>query len=244
MQEQPASAKKLWRPRFSILSALLLTTIAGMALVIAQLWREVGPLREEVRRYRAEAGILTIDDPSLVSGIQVGTKEDRWKWRVYFPPGVNHKVYAYSGMIPPGVDVVQRNDLTSMNPGPGAISYSFGGPFEGETIIEMRLKQDGGKWTMQVNFDGSGWSNLRLDDSFAEYLSNPNGAAYWNSSLNANDQSDFTARERIFLLKRRRPQVMKALGGGSTSGEAFGPAPGLALWIEPARAATARMPKR
>ena len=39
-----------WRLRFSLFSALLLMTIAGMAIVIAQLWHEIGPLRKEVRR--------------------------------------------------------------------------------------------------------------------------------------------------------------------------------------------------
>jgi hypothetical protein len=230
-----STAPTALRPRFSLLTMLLIVTITGLALVVVLLWGEVGPLREEVRRYRAEAGFLTIDDPSRLSGIQVRTKEDGWKWRVYFPPGVNYKVYAYSGMIPAGVDAVQRNDLTSMNPGPGALSYTFGGPFEGETIIEARLVENVGKWTMEVSFDGMGWSNLRLDESFAEFLSNPRGAAFWSSNLNANSQTTFPTRERVFLLKRRKPKITQAPGGGTLSGEAAGPAPGVALWIQPVK---------
>ena len=53
-EPQPAS-NTWWRPRFrrfrfqvSLLTALLLMTIVGMAVVIVQLWREVHPLRQEV----------------------------------------------------------------------------------------------------------------------------------------------------------------------------------------------------
>ena len=37
---QPASQRS-WRPRFSLLTAIFLMTIVGMAIVIAQLWHEL-----------------------------------------------------------------------------------------------------------------------------------------------------------------------------------------------------------
>jgi hypothetical protein len=84
---------------------------------------------------------------------------------------------------------------------------------------------------LQMSFDGGGWSDLRLDESFAEYLSNPRGGAFWTSNLNKNEQSVFAPDERIFLLKRRRPDVTE-VNGGTSSRDPIGPAPGVALWIE------------
>ncbi len=73
-------------PRISILNALLLMTIVAMAIVIVQLWREVVPLRAEVRSLRQQAGVLAIDDPSAVQAVGVPTDvEDIYKWRVYVP---------------------------------------------------------------------------------------------------------------------------------------------------------------
>jgi hypothetical protein len=75
-----------FRPRISLLSALFLLTIAGMAIFIVQLWREVGPLRAEVRRLRDEVGAISIDDPTQVHAIQIETSDDLlWKWRIWLP---------------------------------------------------------------------------------------------------------------------------------------------------------------
>ena len=75
-----------FRPRISLLSALLFMTIAGMAIVIVQLWREVGPLRAEVRRLRNELGVLTVENPSRLHAIEVRTKDEMiWKWRIWVP---------------------------------------------------------------------------------------------------------------------------------------------------------------
>ena len=75
-----------FRPRLSLLTALLLTTLVGMAIVIAQLWREVGPLRAEVVQLRNETGRLSIDVPSNLYAVEVRPEAERsWKWRVWVP---------------------------------------------------------------------------------------------------------------------------------------------------------------
>ncbi len=77
-----------FRPRISILNALLLTTVVAMAIVIVQFWREVGPLRSEVRQLRDELGVITVSEPSKLHAIQVRTKDEMiWKWRVWVPEG-------------------------------------------------------------------------------------------------------------------------------------------------------------
>jgi hypothetical protein len=63
-------------------------TIVGMAIVIAQLWREIGPLRNEVLRLRDQVGVLTIEDRAKIHAIDVPTDhEGTWKWRIYVPKG-------------------------------------------------------------------------------------------------------------------------------------------------------------
>jgi hypothetical protein len=226
------SSMPRFRPRISLLSALLLMTIAGMAIVIVQLWRELVPLRQEVRGYRTELGLLTIDDPTRIHGVQVPTREEGWKWRVYFPPGSDYMLHCFTGIIPAGVESSQRRDFSSMKIGPGGFLTSMGGNFEGESVIEARFKQSDGTWTLQISINGGGWSDMRLDKDFAAYLSNPRGALFWTSNFNKKEQSTFSADERVFLLKRRKPEVTD-IQGGILSREPDGPAPGVALWIEP-----------
>jgi hypothetical protein len=220
-----------FRPRISLLSALLLMTIAGMSIVIVQLWRELVPLRQEVRGYRTELGFLTIDDPTRVHGVQVPTREEGWKWRVYFPPGSDYMLHCYTGMIPAGVESSQRRDFSSMNLGPGGFLTSMGGNFEEEAVIEARFKQADGTWTLQTSVNGGAWSDMQLDKDFAAYLANGRGGAFWTSNLNQKGQTTFSADERVFLLKRRKPEVTE-VQGGILSREPDGPADGVALWIE------------
>ena len=78
------------RPRISLLAALLLMTVVGMAIVIVQLWLEVGPLRAENKRLNEERGTLVIGDPSQLHAIRIPARfagEGRQSYRVYVPPG-------------------------------------------------------------------------------------------------------------------------------------------------------------
>ncbi|MCI0492400.1 MAG: hypothetical protein L0Z07_05650, partial [Planctomycetes bacterium] len=61
MTDQPEQHWR-FRPRFTLLTLLLLMTIVAMAIAMIQLWREVGPLRADNRRLRQEFGYLSIRD--------------------------------------------------------------------------------------------------------------------------------------------------------------------------------------
>ena len=89
-QSKGATFMLRFRPRFSILTALLLMTIVGMVFAVvhvrnraASLELELRTLAYENRQLRDEVGALSIDDPSKIYAIRVRTDDDRtWKWRV------------------------------------------------------------------------------------------------------------------------------------------------------------------
>jgi hypothetical protein len=100
------------RPRLSLLSALLLLTIAGMAIVIVQLWREVGPLRREVQALRAEVGVLGIDDDRKIHAIQVKQPIGfQWTWRLWLPKGYDYWFCASREVLPIGITTRQHRSF-------------------------------------------------------------------------------------------------------------------------------------
>jgi hypothetical protein len=101
MDDEQHRPTNRWLPQFSLLSALLLMTVVGMSIVILQLWREVGPLRDEVCWLRDEVGELSIDDETKLHAIEVRTNDDfLWKWRVWVPEGQSVVVRSQWGNVP------------------------------------------------------------------------------------------------------------------------------------------------
>jgi hypothetical protein len=138
VNEVDKESRPRWRPRFSLFSALLLITIAGMAIVIVRQWRELGPMRAELRKLRDEVGALTIDDESKIHAIRMtnyvvpeGTQ--MWKWRVWVPEGESVVVRFRWGDVP-------RNGVPL---GQGASSL-----VAGENIVTMTAAKspDGKAW--------------------------------------------------------------------------------------------------
>ena len=113
------------RLRFSLTTLLLLTTLLGMAITIALLWREASPLQQEVREYREELGILTIQDHKMVHAIRVPSKEDEpRKYRVYLPPG--HVYWFHYGQVEiPRSGIVASNSVHRLEPGEYLVSVQF-----------------------------------------------------------------------------------------------------------------------
>jgi hypothetical protein len=218
-----------FRPRFSLFAALLLMTIAGIAIVIVLLWQEVGPLRAQVRDLRAELGRLTIDDPKQAAAIQGKTMEgDYWRWRVYLPPGVTYQMCVYSGMIPPHKYPEEREWFeTVKREGSGNVV-----PCEaGEFAVEARLLREAGRWSLRTSQGTtSAWRATLID---GDWLSERGGRGA-ESSLASDRQAKFRPGERIRLLVMRKPVVSQ---GGNTRvmGPAAGLAEGIAIWIEPLR---------
>jgi hypothetical protein len=102
MLDNMTNSEARWRPRLSVLNALLLLTITGMALVVIQLWREVGPLRNELRRVRDRNGALSIEDQTKFHAIKLESHAPfTWNWRIWIPDGQTYELRYISEDIPP-----------------------------------------------------------------------------------------------------------------------------------------------
>ena len=99
MNDSPPQSKR--RIRFSILNMLLLTAIVALSITVAMQWREVGPLREEVRRHCDELGIFNVGDTKRIHAIRVPTEDDEpRKYRIYLPPGRKYTINYKANHIP------------------------------------------------------------------------------------------------------------------------------------------------
>ena len=75
--------------------------LVACGITIWQLWREVGPLRAEVRRLRDEVGELIVDDPTKIHAIEVRQKDElTWRWRLWIPAGRTYVLRAVGEDIP------------------------------------------------------------------------------------------------------------------------------------------------
>lgn len=136
------------RPRFSLLTALMFVTIVGMAIVVVQLWHEVGPLRAENKRLNEERGRLVIGDPNVLQAIEIPARfagEDRRSYRVYVPPGQSHVAFVQVNNIPKD-GFPERTRL----PDDAGILGGFQGRLfgrlrPGEHIVTIRTTRRGGK---------------------------------------------------------------------------------------------------
>jgi hypothetical protein len=134
-----------FQPRFSLFTALPLMTIVGLAIVVVLQWREVGPLRGEVRRLHDEVGALSIDDPAKPCAIEIRTNDDfTWKWRFWIPKGQNYELRYLAGEIPEeGI------------PSPSGMSSLIE---PGEYWVQYKISRDpSGIWFDKLETPDSGW---------------------------------------------------------------------------------------
>jgi hypothetical protein len=101
MSHATNSASRVMRPRFSLLTTFLLLSLAACGVTVWQLWREVEPLRQEIRRLKVKFGYIDVVDPTRTHVRQAETREnDRWQWSVYLPPRGQYSLNVYSGRLP------------------------------------------------------------------------------------------------------------------------------------------------
>jgi hypothetical protein len=192
-------------PQFSLLTVLLLTAIAAMALVIALFWHEIGPLRTEVRQLRNEVGKLTIDDTAKPAVILVHSNTPfTWKWRIWVPAGHSYRVRWCDAAIP------RIGFPTAAN---GTLALD--GPRE--YVVTYRIQDDG-------------WSTL---DAAGETVrgNQQNWVAWPSRSIEGESVDERTETydlgKPIVLIRMR---VSNQNGSVPTMAD---PADGFMIWIEP-----------
>jgi hypothetical protein len=198
-------------PRISLLSALLVMTIIGMAIVLILLWREVGPLREEVRRLRDEMEMLVVDDPTKIHAIQVKTRDElTWKWRVWIPEG---RVY----VIRSNGDAVPKEGF----PKDGGSMWIHEA---GEYVIGYEIDRDGqdGQWHGKTTLSGTG-SVGKDEQSWVTWSNRTSTGGGVSTSLKT-----FEPGERIELIRHRASQA-------TDSSKIEDPAAGFIIWLEPGK---------
>lgn len=213
-----------FRPRISLLTVILLTTIVGLSIVTAQLWREVDPLRQQVRSMRAELGLLNIDDPMVAQAIQLGTNSaDHWKWRIYLPPQGNYELLVYSGTIPP--HGVHQSWYNAIRQSASGMSSTIA---PGEFVLHVELFKEDSQWNV-ITTRGEGL-NRSVMSVQGDWLSQMTSRGV-TSSVSADNAASFPPGQPIHLMTLHEPVVTR--NGASTSFTTpTGPANGIVVWIE------------
>jgi hypothetical protein len=143
-----------FRPRISILTALLLMTILCMAMVVTHLWHEVGPLRIENKRLNEERGTLVISDPNLLHAIRIPDRfagEDRTSFRVYVPKGQRYVAFAQVNEIPKTGLPKRKLDLKRAKLVGNAQGQLFAGLDEGEHVVTIHTTHYGPKADISIS---------------------------------------------------------------------------------------------
>lgn len=218
MDEPSTNERPRWRPRFSLLTMILLTTIVGLTMVIVQLWREVGPLRKEVRQLRDEVGVITVEDPSRLHAIEVRTKDEMiWKWRIWVPESSKTVLKFLWGNVPLE-DYPPVADITSdeLRPGEQWITITVQkapGIDKWQYVLERSRDSD---FTVPISEDKQWFLTPR--DNFAS------GGVGTFTRMDDDDDGRHT-----FLLKRHRVQLKRKPLSATDDPD---PLPGFMLWLE------------
>ena len=193
MKSAIANPEKSLRPRFSLLALLLLVSVAAFATVVWRQHHELRALRGEIQSLRQQLGLLTIDDPEMVYGVEV--KEPggyRWRWRIYLPGGRDFWLHM--------AHTVPAEGLPSFSN-----SRAFLGMNRGELtlVAEVRPSENGDRY-LYIRSDGNRESGikspyLRVEDS--DWL---NGRAQTITAV-AGDETQFSTGpdEPVVILRHR-----------------------------------------
>lgn len=196
------------RLRFSLQTALLLTTIVALAIVVVMQWRDVVPLRAVVHRLRDEVGELSVDDPTKLCAIQVDTRDElTWKWRVWIPKGRVYRLREHGGEVPKEGFPQNGGTVWLRKPGENVVVYRIvRDPRDGTWHGEMKAGSGGAGGNTQP------WVERPRRTSTAD-------------GVGTSTQS-FEPDQRVELMRYRVSQA-------ESSRQIEDPAAGFMIWLEP-----------
>ncbi len=201
----------------SLLTAMLLITIVGMAIKIVQLRLELDPLRRDLRMLRKSLGQLSIDDESKLHAIAVPTLQDlTWSWRVWIPQGRQVTLHYQWGNVPRTGVPSKRNSVT-LPPGEQSIWLSAMqvGPRASE--IEVTLDTSGGMVGARTRSNDRWLMRFTQDSNSTAFEGVP-----WSTYVAPQS-------EKVIVLRRFRVGEEMSSEELSRSNE---PTPGFIVWLE------------
>lgn len=220
------------RPRISILTALLVTTIAALSVAMWQVNQEVAPLRAEVRRLRQELGHLTIDDPGKIYAIGVHSPQrDVHRFRVYLPE--NRKFQIHLGLHEVAGRKAGQSRREWFKDVLDKRSGSDGDIRSGEFTIDVEVRQESqasqeGQWDLVYRINNAGGGRVGSTIPWLE------DQRRWSISSEPplGRQIEHAAEEGLVLFALRQATLNGFDSGYSTSPpDDARDAPGLIVWI-------------
>ncbi|NOZ39608.1 MAG: hypothetical protein GXP24_05210 [Planctomycetes bacterium] len=224
------------RPRFSLLTLLLLMTIVAMATALWKLNSELVPLRQEIANYRQQLGYLTIDESDIdkIHAMKVDSQgPDEWRYRIYLPPGHNYKLGIREGRFPDRSQFPTQSDYLAEVAANSSGSYGDWKP--GEFLLSFRIDPDvkdttQKTWAFKVTRVGEGRKN-----TFTSTVPWMADKRLWSShsGMVGNKQKSFEADEPLVLHEVRRAILQVGIGSSYSVKSSQGAADGFLLYIEP-----------
>lgn len=194
--------------RFSLLTLLLATTLMALAVTVAMLYRELGPLRKEVARLRDETGELNVMDPARLHAIRVDTySELEWKWRIWIPEGAVYRVRGHGGPV----------SKQGYPKGGGTIYLRE----PGEHVIRYVIRRDPRDHRWYGGLHTPTASAGKDHQPWVEWTSRTSTSGGVGTSTES-----YSVRERVELIRHRVSQA-------PDSEKIEDPAAGFLIWLEP-----------
>jgi hypothetical protein len=218
------------RLRISILTTLLLMTIISMAFAIGIMWRDLNPLRLEVRKLRRELGYLTIVDKDKIYAIQVPTDApDTWRYRIYIPENQGLLMHTRIFTIPGRSPAQTKAAWFATLPGSGSSWQAKAG----EYTLEIKMRRpDPNKdnWDMVVNSQDIGGGTTGSEMPWL----NDHRAWTYSSDASTSDQIEADPEVGLVLFELHQGVVKEFKGGYSrTEADTTKEVPGVMFWIAP-----------
>jgi len=233
------SPRKTPPVRFSILTLLLLTAIVALTITVVQFYRELTPLRAEVKQLRDETGQLTIEDPTKTHAIRLPTENDEpRRYRVYLPPGRTYSLNYQVNRIPEQ-GVGEFPNPHELQPGEYLVGVELTRRVDKETgepisSVDVRLDVDA---TGDIN---SGYSaSIGIGQGRNDWIVNKEtGNMSYSWQEFGREQEIFDASEHVVVYRARAKTVKVTARDAEGKPQSWstkaidGPCDGFMVWID------------